>query len=654
MSGLEIAGLVLGGFPLLIEGLNAYRRHFEVLQNWFEFRVKFVEFIDDVNHQMMLYESNLQNLLDPIVSNLKELEELQTDLGHPLWKDGRLLVRLKERLGIQYARFVRIMERMERTIRQLKDLLQITNGGIEWLATGKDSKPWAWHMQRLRLSFSVGKLEKVNKLAKCNRELSDILGCKSLPATGSREAKRKHDDSGGFDPVSLYEKIRQSGSSIFNALRRNIRCSMGTCESHQVCLAIRSDANMAKKAPALDFLFYFTRKGATSPSREYIRIEPTAMPKCLDESTVKSSILEKPDIEVGGSKSADFRKAGNLMLGSSSASGSKPTRRHSLFGSKRASLGLSFSKSVSFSTPSESAKPSSAASATLVAPTSLHTTPKSDSFPISVSTPASSSADGDLCTIIHHNSPQGELTVISDDSDRHFKVINTTTRRRKLEHPDMIPLPKLIMLHASVTEDDIHFRIDREHRLKMAAHVGEMLLQAHLSPWLGVDWSRKDVNFLITQMNVYSNFPYLQSNIQPRESEVSPFPYKDSEEDLSREDLEDIGRDSIRTLGIIITELILGRDICSQTQSDKMAKNLRFHYSLPEHQAVMPYARKWEEEVLKESGPELADVVRRCFHCAFGINPNLRDKKFRQAVHAFVIRPLERASAASPWTEIMD
>lgn len=41
MSGIEIAGLVLGAFPVVIEALESYRNAFTALKNWWEFQRTF-------------------------------------------------------------------------------------------------------------------------------------------------------------------------------------------------------------------------------------------------------------------------------------------------------------------------------------------------------------------------------------------------------------------------------------------------------------------------------------------------------------------------------------------------------------------------------------------------------------------------------------
>lgn len=76
MSGIEIVGLVLGSFPILLNCLDYYRKGFEPLEEWWNFRTRFIAFIDDISHQMMRYNENMIRLLDPIISDNYSLTAL--------------------------------------------------------------------------------------------------------------------------------------------------------------------------------------------------------------------------------------------------------------------------------------------------------------------------------------------------------------------------------------------------------------------------------------------------------------------------------------------------------------------------------------------------------------------------------------------------
>ena len=130
MSGVEIIGLILGSFPILLNSLEYYRKGFEPLDEWWHFRTRFIAFVDDIEHQMMRYNENMIRLLDPIISNNASLTALILNTNDSRWTDGSLVRLLEERLAGQQGRFMRIVEKMEEIIEKLKKLLQIRDGNV--------------------------------------------------------------------------------------------------------------------------------------------------------------------------------------------------------------------------------------------------------------------------------------------------------------------------------------------------------------------------------------------------------------------------------------------------------------------------------------------------------------------------------------------
>ena len=125
MSGIEVAGLVLGAFPILLKCLDNYREGLEPLDNWWNFRTDFIAFVDDIKHQMMKYNENIVRLLAPIIADDNSLTALVRNAKDPRWHDGSLSVPLEQRLASEHMRVLRIIARMDRVMEGLKKLLRI-------------------------------------------------------------------------------------------------------------------------------------------------------------------------------------------------------------------------------------------------------------------------------------------------------------------------------------------------------------------------------------------------------------------------------------------------------------------------------------------------------------------------------------------------
>lgn len=139
MSGIEIVGLVLGAFPIILNGLESYRKGFETLEEWWQFRTHFIAFIDDVRHQMMKYNENMIRLLDPIIvcadnDKLANLLMIPNE-NHPTFNLEKVL---EGRLASELDRFLRIVHRMHELVLALNKLLQIEDGKASF---GSHCKP---------------------------------------------------------------------------------------------------------------------------------------------------------------------------------------------------------------------------------------------------------------------------------------------------------------------------------------------------------------------------------------------------------------------------------------------------------------------------------------------------------------------------------
>lgn len=96
MSGVEIAGLILGSFPITLSCLEHYCAGFEPLVEWWNFRTRFIAFVDDVEHQMMKYNENMIRLLDQIIPDSASLTTLILNNKDPRWTDGNLVTPLEQ------------------------------------------------------------------------------------------------------------------------------------------------------------------------------------------------------------------------------------------------------------------------------------------------------------------------------------------------------------------------------------------------------------------------------------------------------------------------------------------------------------------------------------------------------------------------------
>ncbi|KAH0542502.1 hypothetical protein FGG08_003098 [Glutinoglossum americanum] len=606
MSGIEIAGLVLGSFPILLNCLDYYRKGFEPLEEWWNFRTHFIAFVDDIRHQMMRYNENMIRLLDPIIADNDDLNALVQDANDPRWTDGSLAIPLEQRLASECERFIRIIKRMEEVVGDLKRLLQIKDGNVHWIGSG-EQRPWEWHLKRVQISFSKGKTRKVRTLATHNQELQEILGYSEriIPIADARKSS---------DPVALFEKIRQHACGVHNALKQHWKCPSGICRFHQAHLSLRAET----KIVSLNVLFVLgSEQGPYSKSmKQEVIIQPAkdntaALPATIPISYVRqatsfTTVQERIEDTKTAKKRLSFKR---LFSGVSKSSSPAP--------SPASGSASELGKQARFATPT----PAITISQHGQTPNSPSPTTGSSNLP--------PQRIADLCSSLR-DCQNPSFGVIVDEFDRQFQLSKSLKPSPATTAPDtarLVPLPELLDAYHQASID-----IARQRRFEMAAHIASALLQIQMSPWLSTRWSKHDFYFLADSHTLYSDHPYVSESFisgttEPLALATDPPPPAVSEEDT---------RACIFTVGVIILELIFGHNIESCS--------FRHLYcgagGKPNDQTDMSTARKWAQKVLGECGVEIADVVRRCLDCSFGPRPNFTDKRFREAVYEGVIRQL--------------
>jgi hypothetical protein len=142
ITGVEIAGLVLGAFPLIISALEHYKEGFETLQDWWRFRAEFVGFIHEIGRQSVLFSENLEELLRPLVVSDAEMDALLQDPGGRAWNDPDIEIRLQERLPQSYGWYQCTIDDMNTIMEKLKAKLGIQKGQVRLLLS--PSNPLRW------------------------------------------------------------------------------------------------------------------------------------------------------------------------------------------------------------------------------------------------------------------------------------------------------------------------------------------------------------------------------------------------------------------------------------------------------------------------------------------------------------------------------
>ncbi|KAF3053314.1 hypothetical protein E8E11_010605 [Didymella keratinophila] len=180
MSGVEIAGLVLGVLPLLIQGIESYNEGLDPIKSFMRWDKELPQCIRKLRNQHVHYAQTMRILLEPITAEV-ELAEMMTNPGSSrLWKDKHMAEKLQDRLQESYHAYQGTIADIERITRQIASKLdldranELRRNDLEALLVANPKKSNDKFEIRKRIRFGMSKktvkalLEELNE---CNREL---------------------------------------------------------------------------------------------------------------------------------------------------------------------------------------------------------------------------------------------------------------------------------------------------------------------------------------------------------------------------------------------------------------------------------------------------------------------------------------------------
>ncbi|KAI8711312.1 hypothetical protein NCS52_01507200 [Fusarium sp. LHS14.1] len=220
MSGFEVAGIVLGGFPILYEAAKTAKSRYRDLKWWWRFETEFEDFISVVDREFISFSLNQEILLSPLDILNSERDILQNDPNTLLWHDPRIQAQLRKRLGSRYYPwYMEQLHDINNAISKLLDLLP-TRKACDVDPTGLESE-----LFRLKWSFSHKKDKLLATIKDRNETIYAFLDRSAHLARGfeSRRAGSR---------VWPYLSAQRQASSMYECLQSRWKCH---CLSNHTC-----------------------------------------------------------------------------------------------------------------------------------------------------------------------------------------------------------------------------------------------------------------------------------------------------------------------------------------------------------------------------------------------------------------------------------
>jgi hypothetical protein len=244
MSGLEIAGLVIGVVPIIVEILKSYSATRERLKTF----ARHGQVVYDIQLRFRVAATNFRNdcqlLLKAVVEDARELSEMVEDPQHSGWRDASLELRFSAFLERDHQVCEEIVVRIRDVLRQTQSRLSELSRGI-LSETGKASTgSQQTAVQRLYQAFNVSRKENqyyrwLDDLDQWNEKLSH------LRAQRYKLHKRRNVPSGCLVRKAVprkYTDIRAASERLHEALQDSWSCSNISHTGHQAKLSVDADA----------------------------------------------------------------------------------------------------------------------------------------------------------------------------------------------------------------------------------------------------------------------------------------------------------------------------------------------------------------------------------------------------------------------------
>lgn len=128
MSGVEIAGLILGGFPIVIHTLERYSEGVQSVKRFFRYRREFRSLIRRLGLEVEIFRNICEELLNGLVPADQIVDMLDTP-GGSAWSDPRVGQLLKRRLRRSYTGYLSTVKDMILAVEEFKIRLKVKEVG---------------------------------------------------------------------------------------------------------------------------------------------------------------------------------------------------------------------------------------------------------------------------------------------------------------------------------------------------------------------------------------------------------------------------------------------------------------------------------------------------------------------------------------------
>jgi hypothetical protein len=128
MSGIEVAGLVLGAIPLILAGLEFYVKGIAVTRRYRRHEEEFTSLLIELKTENTTYINSINILLFGVVPPMDMADFLANPCGDR-WKDSKFDQKLRARLNSSYDSYINTITQMNNTAVMIQKKLMLDPSG---------------------------------------------------------------------------------------------------------------------------------------------------------------------------------------------------------------------------------------------------------------------------------------------------------------------------------------------------------------------------------------------------------------------------------------------------------------------------------------------------------------------------------------------
>ncbi|CAI6341287.1 unnamed protein product [Periconia digitata] len=305
MSGLEVAGVVLGAIPLVISALEHYGDGIRTMKNMRNYAIVFDDYSTQLDASIGIYTNTCYELLGPLNLPDSQMKALLSERRAEAWADKDLQVALKSRLGDNHHRYASLQNKLNKRIVLFCEKLKLgRNGEPPWISGDGtvDEKARKKFFKSFWLKTRGGfNTEKYGSLlADIDRDIEKLskLTSGAIQLEPIKTEKRNRSQS------AYWQNIRDQAQRLFDSLSSRFSpCSCTHPHQANLRLDIRRSQGV-DNATRFAFLLTFekTLPSGLSPPWDWRDIEI----ECSQPTSVTVGSLQ---VETPGKKTARFAPA---------------------------------------------------------------------------------------------------------------------------------------------------------------------------------------------------------------------------------------------------------------------------------------------------------------------------------------------------------